>query len=39
VGGENYAGADLAGEFYKRPVRSYTNLLRAVHVQHDQSSG
>jgi hypothetical protein len=36
-GGDNYAGADLAGEFYKRNVRIYTNLLRAVDVQHDRA--
>jgi len=36
-GGDNYAGADLAGEFYKRNVRIYTNLLRAVDVQHDKA--
>ena len=34
-GGDNYAGADLAGEFFKRNVRIYTNLLRQVDVQHD----
>jgi hypothetical protein len=36
-GGDNYAGADLAGEFFKRNVRIYTNLLRAVDVQHDKA--
>ncbi|MGI4762009.1 MAG: DUF5694 domain-containing protein [Janthinobacterium lividum] len=36
-GGDNYAGADLAGEYYKRNVRIYTNLLRAVDVQHDRA--
>lgn len=36
-GGDNYAGADLAGEFYKRNMRIYTNLLRAVDVQHDKA--
>jgi len=36
-GGDNYAGADLAGEFYKRNVRIYTNLLRGVDVQHDKA--
>jgi hypothetical protein len=35
-GGDNYAGADLGGEFFKRNVRIYTNLLRTVDVQHDQ---
>ncbi len=36
-GGNNYAGADLAGEFYKRNMRIYTNLLRAVDVQRDKA--
>lgn len=36
-GGSNYAGADLAGEFFKRNVRIYNNLLRAVDVQHDKA--
>lgn len=36
-GGTNYAGADLAGEFYKRNMRIYTNMLRAVDFQTDQS--
>ncbi|WP_375416326.1 DUF5694 domain-containing protein [uncultured Hymenobacter sp.] len=36
-GGDNYAGADLAGEFYKRNMRIYTNLLRAVDVQRDKA--
>lgn len=36
-GSDNYAGADLAGEFYKRNMRIYTNLLRAVDVQHDRT--
>ena len=36
-GGDHYAGADLAGEFFKRNVRIYTNLLRAVDVQHDRA--
>ncbi|AMJ66545.1 DUF5694 domain-containing protein [Hymenobacter sp. PAMC 26628] len=36
-GGANYAGADLAGEFFKRNVRIYTNLLRQVDVQHDKA--
>jgi hypothetical protein len=36
-GGDNYVGADLAGEFYKRNVRICTNLLRAVDVQHDRA--
>jgi len=36
-GGPNYAGADLAGEFFKRNVRICTNLLRAVDLQQDKS--
>ena len=36
-GGDNFAGADLAGEFFKRNVRIYTNLLRTVDVQHDKA--
>lgn len=36
-GGDNYAGADLAGEFFKRNVRIYTNLLRQVDVQQDKA--
>ena len=36
-GGGNYSGADLAGEFYKRNMRIYTNLLRAVDVRNDKA--
>lgn len=36
-GGDNYVGADLGGGFFKRNVRIYTNLLRAVDVQHDRT--
>ena len=36
-GGSSYAGADLAGEFFKRNVRIYTNLLRQVDVPHDRA--
>jgi hypothetical protein len=36
-GGDNYTGADLGGEYFKRNVRIYTNLLRAVDVQHDKA--
>ena len=35
--GDAYPGADLAGEFYKRNVRIYTNLLRQVDVQQDKA--
>lgn len=37
LGGNNYAGADLAGEFFKRNVCIYTNLLRQVDVAHDRA--
>lgn len=36
-GGPDYAGADLGGEYFKRNVRIYNNLLRAVDVQHDKA--
>ncbi len=36
-GAQDYPGADLAGEFFKRNVRIYTNLLRTVDVQHDRA--
>ena len=36
-GGDNYVGADLTGDFFKRNVRIYTNLLRQVDVQHDKA--
>lgn len=36
-GGPNYVGADLGGDFFKRNVRIYTNLLRTVDVQHDRA--
>ena len=36
-GGNNYVGADVAGDYYKRNVRIYTNLLRQVDVQHDKA--
>lgn len=36
-GGTAYPGADLAGDFFKTNVRIYTNLLRAVDVQHDKA--
>ncbi|GEM_PF-1959348 len=35
--GDNYVGADLGGNYFKRNVRIYTNLLRAVDVQHDRA--
>lgn len=35
--GPDYAGADLGGEYYKRNVRIYTNLLRTMDVQHDKA--
>lgn len=36
-GGDNYVGADLSGEFFKRNVRIYANLLRVVDVPHDRA--
>ncbi|MFD1470506.1 DUF5694 domain-containing protein [Hymenobacter caeli] len=36
-GGDNYSGADMGGDFFKRNVRIYTNLLRQVDVQHDRA--
>ena len=36
-GGDSYVGADLTGEYFKRNVRIYTNLLRAVDVRHDKA--
>ncbi|MEJ7662814.1 MAG: DUF5694 domain-containing protein [Hymenobacter sp.] len=36
-GGQDYPGADLGGEFFKRNVRICTNLLRHVDVQHDKA--
>jgi hypothetical protein len=35
--GDNYIGADLGGEYFKRNVRIYTNMLRNVDVQHDRA--
>ncbi|NML66027.1 hypothetical protein HHL22_12510 [Hymenobacter sp. RP-2-7] len=35
--GAAYPGADLAGDFFKTNVRIYTNLLRAIDVQHDKA--
>jgi hypothetical protein len=36
-GGNNYVGADIAGDYFKRNVRIYTNILRTVDVQHDKA--
>ncbi|TDN39787.1 hypothetical protein E4631_09060 [Hymenobacter sp. UV11] len=36
-GGSNYMGADVAGDYFKRNVRIYTNLLRQVDVQRDKA--
>lgn len=36
-GGNNYVGADVTGDYFKRNVRIYTNLLRQVDVQHDKA--
>ncbi len=32
----HYPGADLVGDFYKRNVRIYTNVLRALDLERDQ---
>jgi hypothetical protein len=34
--GQDYPGADLASDFYKRNMRIYTNILRQVDVAHDK---
>lgn len=36
-GGNNYVGADIAGDYFKRNVRIYTNILRQVDVKHDKA--
>jgi hypothetical protein len=36
-GGNNYVGADVAGDYFKRNVRIYANLLRQVDVKHDKA--
>jgi hypothetical protein len=36
-GGDNYVGADIAGDYFKRNVRIYTNLLRQVDVKRDKA--
>jgi hypothetical protein len=36
-GGSNYSGADITGDYFKRNVRIYTNILRSVDVQHDKA--
>lgn len=36
-GGNNYVGADVAGDYFKRNVRIYSNILRTVDVQHDKA--
>lgn len=35
--GQDYPGADLASDFYKRNMRIYTNILRQIDVAHDKS--
>ncbi|WP_223652044.1 DUF5694 domain-containing protein [Hymenobacter psoromatis] len=36
-GGNNYVGADVAGDYFKRNVRIYSNLLRQVDVKRDKA--
>lgn len=36
-GGPDCVGANLDGDYFKRNVRIYTNLLRKVDVQHDRA--
>lgn len=36
-GGNNYVGADMVGDYFKRNVRIYANLLRQVDMQHDRA--
>jgi hypothetical protein len=35
--GQDYPGADLASDFYRRNMRIYTNILRQTDVAHDKS--
>ncbi|HUB61751.1 MAG TPA: DUF5694 domain-containing protein [Puia sp.] len=35
--GQDYPGADLASDFYKRNMRIYTNILRQIDVAHDKA--
>jgi len=35
--GQDYPGADLASDFYKRNMRIYANILRQIDVEHDKA--
>jgi hypothetical protein len=35
--GNEYPGADLGGDFYKRNMRIYTNIVRQIDVAHDKA--
>ncbi|HEV3413257.1 MAG TPA: DUF5694 domain-containing protein [Puia sp.] len=35
--GQEYPGADLASDFYKRNMRIYTNILRQIDIAHDKA--
>lgn len=35
--GQDYPGADLASEFYKRDMHIYTNILRQIDFAHDKA--
>ncbi len=35
--GQEYPGADLASDFYKRNMRIYANILRQIDVAHDKA--
>jgi hypothetical protein len=36
-GGQDYPGADLASDFYKRNMRIYSNILRQIDIAHDKA--
>ena len=36
-GSDSYIGADIAGDYFKRNVRIYTNILRQVDVKRDKA--
>ncbi len=35
--GQDYPGADLAADYYKRNMRIYTNVLRQIDFEHDKA--
>lgn len=35
--GQDYPGADLASDFYRRNMRIYTNILRQIDIAHDKA--